>query len=619
MIEWLSVDVIAHLWQSTLVIGVVWLMTLALRGNRALVRHRLWLAASVKFLVPFSWFVSLGAQLEWRTAPSIAHPAANFVLEEVLAPPAIAAVVSTPSAQTTSAWPWILASIWVVGVAGVVLWWWRQWRLVQAALNQAKPIALGSEYNVADLTVMSSAWTCEPGVVGIWRPVLLLPEGLAARLTPAQLNAVISHERCHIGRHDNLAAAVHMVVEAMFWFHPLVWWIERRLLDERERACDEAVVDAGIDPDEYVAGILRVCRFTLRTPLACVAGVSGAELRKRLESIVRMELGKRMTLTRRVAVALVATVLLGVPIVAGLVRTPVVVAAVGQQNNSGQKANEPPAFEVASLRMSPPEEPPRPFSQRFTDARVDIVNVSVIAVLRTAFRLKEYELIVPDSLGDVRVHIHATLPPGGRRQQVPEMLQRLLVERLGLVVHRESRPKDGYELMVAPEGVKMREIRPADQLNAVFKDPLVNAPPTDAISETVNGPVRTIMSPSFGVRTVTARSMYDRKLTPRMTQLIDADRMSMAELAAILETTIDQPVVDKTGLSGVYQFRIELAHDATAVSALLALGRTTTPSGDPLIVPGPDMVKPLGLKLERRRIPIEVVVLDKIASTPTEN
>jgi uncharacterized protein (TIGR03435 family) len=332
-----------------------------------------------------------------------------------------------------------------------------------------------------------------------------------------------------------------------------------------------------------------------------------------------MELGKRMTLTRRVAVALVATVLLGVPIVAGLVRTPVVVAAVGQQNNSGQKANEPPAFEVASLRMSPPEEPPRPFSQRFTDARVDIVNVSVIAVLRTAFRLKEYELIVPDSLGDVRVHIHATLPPGGRRQQVPEMLQRLLVERLGLVVHRESRPKDGYELMVAPEGVKMREIRPADQLNAVFKDPLVNAPPTDAISETVNGPVRTIMSPSFGVRTVTARSMYDRKLTPRMTQLIDADRMSMAELAAILETTIDQPVVDKTGLSGVYQFRIELAHDATAVSALLALGRTTTPSGDPLIVPGPDMVKPLGLKLERRRIPIEVVVLDKIASTPTEN
>ena len=54
MTDWLSFDVVAHLWQSTLVIGVVWLMTLALRGNRAHVRHRLWLAASVKFLVPFS-------------------------------------------------------------------------------------------------------------------------------------------------------------------------------------------------------------------------------------------------------------------------------------------------------------------------------------------------------------------------------------------------------------------------------------------------------------------------------------------------------------------------------------------------------------------------------------
>ena len=89
MTDWLSFDVIAHLWQSTLVIGVVWLMTLALRGNRAHVRHRLWLAASVKFLVPFSWFVSLGAQLEWRTAPAVAQPAATFVMEEILAPPVI--------------------------------------------------------------------------------------------------------------------------------------------------------------------------------------------------------------------------------------------------------------------------------------------------------------------------------------------------------------------------------------------------------------------------------------------------------------------------------------------------------------------------------------------------
>src|SRR6187401_1520843 len=143
MTDLLSFDVVAHLWQSTLVSGVVWLLTLALRGNRAHVRHRLWLAASLKFLVPFSWFVSLGAQLEWRTAPSIAPPAATFVLEGILTPPVIAAVTSTP-AQPSLAWPWMFACIWVLGVAGVLFWWWRQWRLVQAALSQAKAIELES-------------------------------------------------------------------------------------------------------------------------------------------------------------------------------------------------------------------------------------------------------------------------------------------------------------------------------------------------------------------------------------------------------------------------------------------------------------------------------------------
>ena len=80
MIESLSSELIAHLWQSTLVIGVVWLMTLALRGNRARVRYWLWKAASIKFLIPFSWLVSLGAQFEWRSAPAIARPAATFAM-----------------------------------------------------------------------------------------------------------------------------------------------------------------------------------------------------------------------------------------------------------------------------------------------------------------------------------------------------------------------------------------------------------------------------------------------------------------------------------------------------------------------------------------------------------
>ena len=101
----------------------------------------------------------------------------------------------------------------------------------------------------------------EPGVFGVFRPVLLLPEGIAQRLTPDQLRAVVAHEMSHVRRRDNVANAIHMLAEALFWFHPLVWWIERRLLDEQERACDEEVLREGGDPQVYAESIMRICEF----------------------------------------------------------------------------------------------------------------------------------------------------------------------------------------------------------------------------------------------------------------------------------------------------------------------------------------------------------------------
>ena len=590
MIDWLSFDVIAHLWQSTLVIGVVWLMTLALRGNRADVRHRLWLAASVKFLVPFSWFVSLGAQLEWRTAPSIAQPAATFVMEEILAPPVIATVASTPAAHTTSAWPWMLAFIWVVGFAGVMFWWWRQWRLVQAALGQAKLIALESAYDIAGLTVMSSAWTFEPGVVGIWRPVLLLPEGLADRLTPAQLNAVIAHERCHIGRHDNLAATVHMVVEAIFWFHPLVWWIERRMLDERERACDEAVLGAGNDPDEYVAGILSVCKFSLRAPLACVSGVSGAELRTRIESIVRMELGKRMTFTRRVAVALVAAVLLGVPLVAGLVRTPVVVAAFARpagplpllQIQDPQRQS----FEVASVKPNKSGETtsfltPRP------GGNFAVGNMTERGLMMFAYGIQGFQLVgVPDWVAterfDITAKAAADVPPTPIGRTSPEalMLRSLLEDRFRLSAHRETRDLPIYALVLARAdgrlGPQLRQTTSdycARLLAAAGKAGDTPIPP--------GGPVCGMRPGGTGNE-------------------ITAGAIPMNEFARFLNVNVGRTVVDRTGLTGVWDFDLKWSPP-----------NAPTPDPDrPSIFTA--LQEQLGLRLDATTGPVEVLVIDRL-------
>jgi uncharacterized protein (TIGR03435 family) len=93
-----------------------------------------------------------------------------------------------------------------------------------------------------------------------------------------------------------------------------------------------------------------------------------------------------------------------------------------------------PRFEVASVRLSPGS---TQISRRLTDTRVDVTG-GLNWVLFWAFRAQYYEFQIsaPTWVNDVRVDIQATMPPGATVAQVPEMLQRLLAERFGLVVHR---------------------------------------------------------------------------------------------------------------------------------------------------------------------------------------
>jgi hypothetical protein len=96
---------------------------------------------------------------------------------------------------------------------------------------------------------------------------------------------------------------MHMAVEASFWFHPLVWWIGAREVDERERACDEAVLRAGSQPSDYAEGILTVCRWSLASPVMCVSGITGSDLRTRIETIMANRVGRRLNAMGRMLLA----------------------------------------------------------------------------------------------------------------------------------------------------------------------------------------------------------------------------------------------------------------------------------------------------------------------------
>ena len=126
----------------------------------------------------------------------------------------------------------------------------------------------------------------EPGIFGIARPVLIWPEGISARLDDAHVEAILAHEVGHVRRRDNLFAAIHMLVEAIFWFHPLVWFVGTRLVEEREVACDEEVLESGSAREVYAESILKICEFCVSSPLACVSGVTGADLKKRIVRIM---------------------------------------------------------------------------------------------------------------------------------------------------------------------------------------------------------------------------------------------------------------------------------------------------------------------------------------------
>jgi len=275
-----------------------------------------------------------------------------------------------------------------------------------------------------------------------------------------------------------------------------------------------------------------------------------------------------------------------------------------------------PGFEVASVRLSPP---PGPFSMRMSDTRVDIVAYSLRSVLSLALRAKDYELVAPGWLNDAYVEIHATNPPGATVKEVPEMLRRLFIERFGLALHVEARPIDAYHLIVGTSGLKMEKVDPVDEIDKKF-EPLFTTsgqPMTDAVRQTPEGPVRTMSLPR-GMRQVTGRTMYERTSTDRGTYVINAVRMTMTEFVSLLENNLDSPVVDRTELRGIYKFSIELPRDATTLREFASLGMAPGASS-PTSVSTTKAVETLGLKLERRRTPMDVKVVDQINRTPSPN
>jgi beta-lactamase regulating signal transducer with metallopeptidase domain len=325
-----------HLWQSTLFAILAGVLTLVLRNNHARVRYAVWLVASLKFLIPFALLVGLGSQLASLRGSAGAQIRFSVVLRQIgdpFTPQSISvihqAAPSNVSPNLIHQVPALLTGVWLCGFVLILILWSARWRRLSSALHGAVPMREGREVETLrrlektngmpkQIEMRLSQTSLEPGIFGLSKPVLVWPDGISTRLSDAHLEAILAHELWHVRRHDNLAAVTHMVVEAIFWFHPLAWWLGSRLVEERERACDEAVLEFGSDRRIYAEGILKICDFCVGSPLTFVSGVTGADLKGRIARIMTDRVGRSLDFSRKLLLSTTGLLAVAAPIAFGI-------------------------------------------------------------------------------------------------------------------------------------------------------------------------------------------------------------------------------------------------------------------------------------------------------------
>jgi len=489
-----------HVWQSTLSACAVGAMALFLRKGEARSRHALWMAASLKFLLPFAVLTSLGERLSPANVFVEPAPVLTTVLTigQPFSGPLAPAEMKFPHSAPAAHFPWVvlIASLWAIGAAGVLIAWIVRWTRVRTIVRHATPQLAGREADALraaqtaagihrPIPLLLSHDCMEPGICGVFRPVLLWPAGISTHLDDGQLAAIVAHEVAHVERRDNLLAVLHMCVEAVFWFYPVVWWMGARLLEERERACDEAVLRLGNEPGRYADAILKACRFCVESPLPCVSGVSGSNLKRRMVQIMNTA-AIPLSRSRKMLLASVAVAAIAGPVV------------IGALHPSAVRADEAQSSQYASLRfdtatLTPTQPSTHAFFVMQNDGEFLHNNITMKSLIAMAYGVNPERIVGgPDWLGTEHFNFEAhwkpthespsKVPgPGASRTEsnisisrtaggteirsdieqirvpasVQAMLRNFLAERVNLRVRNDSAVMPVYELVVANGGSKL--------------------------------------------------------------------------------------------------------------------------------------------------------------------
>jgi uncharacterized protein (TIGR03435 family) len=235
-----------------------------------------------------------------------------------------------------------------------------------------------------------------------------------------------------------------------------------------------------------------------------------------------------------------------------------------------------PAFEAASIKPNASGKPGSGISTY--PGRIKIINSSLKFCVQVAWNVKDFQVAGGANWMDTdKFDIDAVAADRFTMPELRVMLQALLADRFGLAIHREMLDKPGYAMVAAKSGPK---------LQPAAEDPSIQ------FSRTSSGD-RTLKAPG----------------------------VSMAQLASAFSTALGKTVVDQTGIEGKFNIALQWTPDPASEPRMAKNGEPM-PSPPPDATPGPSIFtvvqETLGLKLESKKVPVEVIVIDR-ATRPTEN
>jgi len=320
----------AQSWQIAILAVIVSVGSLALRNRSAHIRYLLWLIVLAKCLVPPLYSVPVAVLPEQPVAERLTRPASaetrsGYVSATQTAEPVRAeAVIETqkpkraaPNVKKAIVLVWLLGVFlflaWVIGRAVRYTVWLHSRRM---PLPPDRKQALQELFASLKLKTPPTIWLTrgigQPFVWGLLRGSVYLPADFVDLDGPQFGRTILAHELSHVSRFDAGVNLLQVAAQAIYWFHPLVWWANKRIRMEREKCCDEmAVVHLSAPPEQYTGAIVEALATERRSvrPIPSLAIVGSIkDIEERIKTMLRpgKKFYKRPSLIASTTVLLVA-------------------------------------------------------------------------------------------------------------------------------------------------------------------------------------------------------------------------------------------------------------------------------------------------------------------------